>query len=197
MDPRKAAMTVGIFLTAICAAVFFDAQPALAFLAAGVAMAAFRLIPGRETYRSIDWSIIVLLAAMIPVGQSFETSGAAAIVARAAGDILSGAPLILCLAAVCAMTLVLTIMLNNVATALIMGPLAIQLAGLLHVNPDALLLVVLIGTSSDFLTPIGHQNNLLVMGPGGYRFSDYSRAGALLSILVIATSAVVLGMIYG
>ncbi|MBP2161322.1 MULTISPECIES: SLC13 family permease [Asticcacaulis] len=197
MDGRKAAMTVGIFLIAIGAAVFFDAQPALAFLAAGVAMAALRLIPGRETYRSIDWSIIVLLAAMIPVGQSFETSGAAGIVAQAAGNVLAGTPLIVCLAAVCAMTLVLTIMLNNVATALIMGPLAIQLAGLLNVSPDAVLLAVLIGTSSDFLTPIGHQNNLLVMGPGGYKFSDYSRAGALLSLIVVATSATVLSLIYG
>lgn len=197
MDGRKAALTVGIFLTAIAGAVFFNVQPALAFLAAGVAMAALRLIPGRETYRSIDWSIIVLLAAMIPVGASFETSGAAAIVAGAAGTVLAGVPLIVCLAAVCTMTLVLTIMLNNVATALIMGPLAIQLAGLLQVSPDALLLAVLIGTSSDFLTPIGHQNNLLVMGPGGYKFSDYSRAGVLLSAIVIATSATVLSLIYG
>ena len=97
----------------------------------------------------------------------------------------------------CALTLCLTILLNNVATAVIMGPLAIQLAQLLHVEPDAMLLAVLVGTSCDFLTPIGHQNNLLIMGPGGYRFSDYSRVGALMSLLVIATTAVVLSLQYG
>lgn len=194
---RAAIQTVGIFVLAIAVTVLFDVSPALTFLAAAAAMAALRLIPAPEIYKSIDWSVIVLLAAMIPVGQSFESSGAAKMVADALAGGLQGAPLILCIAAVCGLTLFLTILLNNVATALIMGPLAIQLAQILHVSPDALLLAVLVGTSSDFLTPIGHQNNLLVMAPGGYRFTDYARAGALLAVLVVATTAFVLSTLFG
>ncbi|MDI7773910.1 SLC13 family permease [Asticcacaulis sp. EMRT-3] len=197
MEWRGALTALGIFVAAILATVVFNILPALSFLAAAALMAGLGLIKPRETYKAVDWSIIILLAAMIPVGASFETSGAAHIVAEVAARLLTSAPLPLCLACVCTMTLLLSIMLNNVATALIMGPLAIQLAGLLHVAPDALLLAVLIGTSSDFLTPIGHQNNLLVMGPGGYRFADYSRVGALLSMIVVATSACVLSLIYG
>jgi di/tricarboxylate transporter len=92
-------------------------------------------------------------------------------------------------------TLLLSIFLNNVATAIIMGPMAIEVARLLGVNPDAALLAVLIGASSDFLTPIGHQNNLLVMGPGGYRFTDYARMGALLVVIVVSVAATVLSAI--
>ncbi|HKU04749.1 MAG TPA: SLC13 family permease [Bradyrhizobium sp.] len=106
-----------------------------------------------EIYRSIDWSIVVLLAAMIPVGQSFETSGTAAIVAEALGHVLAGAPPVGALAALCALTLLLSIFLNNVATAIIMGPLALDAAALIGLGPDAALLAVLIGASSDFLTP--------------------------------------------
>jgi di/tricarboxylate transporter len=88
--------------------------------------------------------------------------------------------------------LLLSIFLNNVATAIIMGPLALDAAALIGLAPDTALLAVLIGASSDFLTPIGHQNNLLVMGPGGYRFTDYARAGALLSALVVGVAAIFL-----
>lgn len=193
----RAAVTVGIFLAAIVAIVLADVPPALAFLVAAVALAAGRLIAPDEAYRSIDWSIIVLLAAMIPVGQSFEDSGAAAIASQVLGDALVGMPLFVVLASICGLTLLLSIFLNNVATAIIMGPLAIDTAGLIGVSPDAALLAVLIGASSDFLTPIGHQNNLLVMGPGGYRFTDYARAGGLLVLLVVVTAAAVLSYLYG
>ncbi len=95
------------------------------------------------------------------------------------------------------MPLLLPIFLNNVATAIIMGPLAIDAAHLLGVSPDAALLAVLIGASADFLVPIGHQNKLLVMGPGGYRFTDYARMGGLLVILVVITAATTLSIGYG
>lgn len=181
-----------IFATAIASIVITGLSPAIAFLTAAALLAASRLLPAEEVYRSIDWSVVILLAAMIPVGQSFETSGAAAIAAQWLGETLAGLPLMIVLAALCSVTLVLSIFLNNVATAVIMGPLAIEAARLLGINPDAALLAVLIGASSDFLTPIGHQNNLLVMGPGGYRFTDYARMGGLLVILVVATAAAVL-----
>jgi di/tricarboxylate transporter len=173
------------------------ASPAIAFLAGAIAVAALRLIPADEIYQSIDWSVVVLLAAMIPVGQAFQASGAADIVAHWLADALSGAPLFWTLSLLCAATLLLSIFLNNVATAIVMGPIAIQLATLLGVSPDAALLAVLVGASSDFLTPIGHQNNMLVMGPGGYRFTDYARAGALLALLTVATAAGALAFAYG
>lgn len=196
MAPRRAALTGTVFLATVLAIVLGGLSPALAFLAAAIVLAAARLIPADDVYRSIDWSVIVLLAAMIPVGQSFETSGAAAIAASALSGVLAGAPLFVVLAAFCMMTLLLSIFLNNVATAIIMGPLVLDTAVLLGVPPDAALLSVLIGASSDFLTPIGHQNNLLVMGPGGYRFTDYAKMGAPLVLGVVLTSAAVLTFRY-
>ena len=195
--PGRALAILGIFALSIGAIVIGGLSPAVAFLGAATLLAGLRLLPSEEIYRSIDWTVIVLLAAMIPVGQSFDDSGAAAIAAQWLGNALRDLPLVGVLAALCAVTLLLSIFLNNVATAVIMGPLAIDVARLLGVDADAALLAVLIGASSDFLTPIGHQNNLLVMGPGGYRFTDYARMGALLVVLVVATAAAVLGMLYG
>lgn len=192
----QALAILSIFAAAIGSIVALGLSPALAFTGAAVLIAAGRLLPAEEVYRSIDWSVIVLLATMIPVGQSFEHSGAAAIAAQWLGQVLGGIPLIGVLAALCSVTLLLSIFLNNVATAIIMGPLAIDAANLLHVSPDAALLAVLIGASSDFLTPIGHQNNLLVMGPGGYRFSDYARMGAPLVALVVGGAALTLSLLY-
>ena len=189
---RQAAPILMIFIAAIVSIVGFGSPPALAFLAAAVALVATRLMGADEVYQAIDWSVIVLLAAMIPVGHSFETSGAAAIAAEWLGATLAGLPPVVVIAALCSMTLLLSIFLNNVATAIIMGPLAIDAARVLGIGPDAALLAVLIGTSADFLTPIGHQNNLLVMGPGGYRFTDYARMGAVLVVLVVGTAAMVL-----
>ena len=196
VNRARAAAIVAIFVAAIVAIVAFRLSPALAFVGAAALLAATRLIPADEVYRSIDWSVLVLLAAMIPVGQSFEDSGAAAIAAQWLSGALAGQTLFVVLAALCSVTLLLSIFLNNVATAIIMGPMAIEVARLLGVSPDAALLAVLIGVSSDFLTPIGHQNNLLVMGPGGYRFTDYARMGGLLVVIVVLITAAVLSAIY-
>ncbi|MBC7167242.1 SLC13 family permease [Phenylobacterium sp.] len=197
VQPRRAALALAIYAAAVIAAVGFGLPTALTFAAAAAGLAALRFLPSGEIYSSIDWPAIVLLGAMIPVGQSFETSGAAAIVADWLGVALGDSALWVAAAATTAATLLLSIFLNNVATAVIMGPVAIAVANQLGVSPDALLLAVLIGASSDFLTPIGHQNNLLVMGPGGYKFADYGRVGAFLSILVVATSAAVISAVFG
>lgn len=194
VNRRRAIAIVAIFAAAIIGIVVFRLSPALAFVGAAALLAGARLIPPEEAYRSIDWSVLVLLAAMIPVGQSFEDSGAAAIAAQWLGTMLAAQPLFIVLAALCSVTLLLSIFLNNVATAIIMGPMAIEVARLLGISADAALLAVLIGASSDFLTPIGHQNNLLVMGPGGYRFTDYARMGALLVVIVVAVAASVLSI---
>ena len=101
------------------------------------------------------------------------------------------------LAAICAVTMLLSIFLNNVATALVMAQVGIEAATGLGIHPDAALIAVLIGASSDFLTPIGHQNNMLVMRPGGYRFGDYPKVGAPLSVLVVLLTGFMLSRIYG
>ena len=196
IDVRAAVAATAIFVGAILVTILGSVPPAISFLGAAALIAGLRLIATSEIYSSVDWSVIVLLAAMIPVGASFETSGAAGMVAQWLGNTLTGAPLVIALATICTATLILSVFLNNVATSIIMGPLAIKVAIVLGIAPDAMLLAVLIGASSDFLTPIGHQNNLLVMGPGGYRFTDYARAGALLSVLVVSVASIVLATLY-
>ncbi|MDE2436349.1 MAG: SLC13/DASS family transporter [Sphingomonadales bacterium] len=186
-----------VFLAAIVAIVAFSIPAWLAFFVAAAIYAATGLIPSKEIYSSIDWSVIVLLAAMIPVGSSFESSGASDYVANWLGSTLAGQSLFVTIAAMCLVTMLLSIFLNNVATALVMAPLGVEVAKLLHAPPDALLLAVLIGASSDFLTPIGHQNNLLVMAPGGYRFSDYSRMGAMMTVIVVLGTATYLSHVFG
>ena len=194
---RKAAISLGIFACAIAVVLIFHIPPAVSFLAAAALITALRVITADEAYGAVNWSIIVLLAAMIPVGASFESSGAAALVAQSVGGLLHGVPLFIAVAVICALTLCLSILIHNAPSAIIMGPLAIQVAELLHVPPDALLLAVLVGASCDFITPIGHENNLIIMEPGGYRFWDYSRLGAGMSALVILTAATVLSVQYG
>lgn len=194
---RQATATLVIFLLTIAAIVGAGVSPAVAFLTAAVAMIAGRLVPATDVYKSIDWSIVVLLAAMIPVGQSFASSGAAAITATWLGEQMDGLPMFAILAIVCTVTMMLSVFLNNVTTALVIGPLAVKATSALGVPVDAVLLSVLIGASSDFLTPIGQQSTLLVMGPGGYKFSDYSRMGIFMVILVVLTSASVLTLAYG
>ena len=145
VDRRWALVILLVFLWAIVAIVLGHVSPALAFLAAATALAATRLIAAFEIYRLIDWSVIILLAAMIPVGQSFKTSGAAATAARLLAELLAGMPLRVVLMAICVVTILLSIFLNNIATSIIMRPLAIDAAGLLGVSLDAALLAVMIG----------------------------------------------------
>ena len=174
-----------------------DLDAAIAFFAAAAILAATRLIPTSEVYRSIDWPVVIMLAAMIPVGQSLESTGAVNILSEWLSAQLGNASVFATFAAIGAATLLLSALLNNVATAIIMGPLAIQMSEYMDFSPDAGLIMVLIGASSDFLTPIGHQNNLLVMGPGGYRFSDYARMGVGVSVIVIGVAAWLLSRGFG
>ncbi|MGB7404494.1 MAG: SLC13 family permease, partial [Pacificimonas sp.] len=194
VDPKRATAILGIFIAAIITTVAFDVKPAIAFIAAAAAMPAFKLLPPTEIYRSVDWPVVVLLAAMIPVGQSFETTGAAAEVSAWLSATLEGAPVWAVLFTLGAITLLLSAILNNVATAIIMGPLAFQIAEIRNFDSDAALLMIVVGASAAFLTPIGHQNNLLVMRPGGYLFSDFARMGAPLSLIVLTVATIYLAL---
>lgn len=146
------------------------------------------VISVREAYEAVDWPIIILLGAMIPVGMAFESSGAAANLANALVGMETLRNPVLMLIVLLVATMCLSDVLNNAAAAIIMCPVAIQLAKVLEVSPDAFLMATAIGASCAFLTPIGHQSNTLVLGPGGYRFGDYFRMGFLLELLVAGAS---------
>ncbi|MGE3251186.1 MAG: SLC13 family permease [Hyphomonadaceae bacterium] len=197
IDAPRAAIAIAIYAAAVAASVALGIPTVFSFAAAAALVAALGFLPAKEIYSSVDWSIIVLIGAMIPVGQSFQTSGAALFFAQQLADVLGQAPLFWAAAAIATATMLVSIFLNNVATAIIMGQIALSVSYAIGAPPDALLIAVLIGASSDFLTPIGHQNNLLVMGPGGYRFADYARVGAPLSIIVIFVAAYMIAMRYG
>lgn len=192
LQPRRAALSGAVFAAAIAAAALALAPPQLAFTLGVLALVFTRSLRPHEVYEAIDWPVIVLLAAMIPLGQALLDTGtagvAAAAVLSAAGHLGPAALVALVLAA----TMLVTPILNNPATVTVMAPVALDLAARLGVAPDAFLVAVAVGASCDFLTPFGHHNNALVMGPGGYRFGDYARVGAGLEALVIAAATVLI-----
>ena len=194
---RPAALVVGIYALAVLMSAVFGIEITASFIAAALAICLLRLIPAEEAYRAIDIPVLILLAGMIPVGRAFDEAGGSDAIAAALGWLLSGAPLFVMLAVIVAVTMLLTVFLNNVATALVMAQVGVGAATTLGINPDAALLAVLVGSSCDFLTPIGHQNNLLVMRPGNYRFSDYPKVGLPLSVLAVLITAFVLSRTYG
>ncbi|RYE46450.1 MAG: hypothetical protein EOP21_06275 [Hyphomicrobiales bacterium] len=157
----------------------------IAFFGAAVLIVVTGAIPLRDVYSQIDGPILIMLAALIPVSDSLRETGATDLIAKLLSDISSGLPPVAALAIIMTAAMAVTPFLNNAATVLVMAPIAATFAGDLGLRPDAFLMAVAIGAGCDFLTPIGHQCNTLVMGPGGYRFGDYSRLGLPLSLLVL------------
>ncbi|MBO6560572.1 MAG: SLC13 family permease [Nisaea sp.] len=185
-----------VFLSAIVAA-SAGIVPAAVCLVTGLAvMVLLDMIPMSEVYEAIDWQVVILLGAMIPVGSAMHETGAAGLIAGVVADAASGYSLYLVLALLIMLTMFLTDMMNNAATALVMAPVALGVAERLSVSPDPFLMAVAIGASSAFLTPIGHQNNLLVMGPAGYRFSDYWRVGLPLDLIILAVAVPLLPIVW-
>jgi len=186
--PRRIIMAGAIFVGGVAAAALGALPIQVALIAAALAMVLADLIPVRELYDSVDWSVIVLLGAMIPVGRALETTGAAGTIGHLLVELTGNMPPGVSLGALMLATMWVSDVINNAATAIIMAPVAIALAGELAVSPDPFLMAVAVGASCAFLTPIGHQSNTLVMGPGGYRFGDYWRMGLPLDILVVLTA---------
>ena len=181
---RRLVAATGIFLAALAAIATGVLQIQIAFCVAIILMMLLGLISTREVYASVDWPIIVLLGAMIPVGRALETTGAASLIAQQlvhAGSYMSPAGV---LAVVLIGTMFLSDLVNNAAAAVLMAPIAISVADGLSASPDPFLMAVAIGASCAFLTPIGHQSSALVMGPGGYHFGDYWKVGLPLEILI-------------
>jgi di/tricarboxylate transporter len=154
------------------------------FAAAGIVMATGAL-PLREAYDAVEWPILIMLGALIPVSDSLRTTGASDLIATRLADIAATLPPWGAVALILVAAMAVTPFLNNAATVLVMAPIAAVFAHDLGYRPEAFLIATAIGAGCDFLTPIGHQCNTLVLGPGGYRFSDYARLGAPLSLLVV------------
>ena len=158
----------------------------MAFVGAALAYVFIGILPTRDVYREIDWPVIVLLAAMMPVSEALRTTGCAELIASNMAEAAGAYPGWVALAVIMALTMCLSDVINNAATALIMAPIAVGIAQTMGYAPDPFLMAVAVGASCAFLTPIGHQCNALILGPGGYRFGDYWRMGLPLEILIVA-----------
>lgn len=181
-------VTMAIFAVAILLGSTELLDLAVALGGACVLMVALNIVPAREVYTSIEWPVIVLLGSLIPIGQALETSGSTGLIADGILSLSYDAPAAVILTVLMVVTMTISSVLNNTATAIIAAPLAVILAERLQVNPDAFLMAVAVSASCAFVTPIGHKNNTLIMGPGGYRFGDYWRLGLPLTILILIVS---------
>ena len=194
--PQQAWLAVSIFFLSIVSAIVGWIPLSIALVVAALLMVLLHMIPPKEVYDSVDWPVVVLLGAMIPIGRAIEESGATGVLAGILIDLTLGASPAIMLGLLMVLTMTLSDVMNNAATAVVMAPLGAALAQNLGVHPDPFLMVVAVGASCAFLTPIGHQNNLLVMGPGGYRFGDYWRMGLPLEILIIVISIPIILMVW-
>ena len=158
---------------------------AVAITAAVVIYALLDYVSVRAMYETVDWSVLVLLGAMLPVGDALQTTGGTDRLASGLLYLTSALPVTVLLGVVLVVTMTLSDMINNAATAVVMAPLSVTIADKLGVNSDPFLMAVAVGASCAFLTPIGHQCNTLVLGPGGYRFGDYWRVGLPLEIIIV------------
>jgi len=177
-------MVLGIFATAVLAAALGVLPLTISFGLGVVAIVVTGVVPLRQVYDAIDWPVIVLLGALIPVGGAMQTTGATELIAGGILVVAEGLPAWLVLALILVVTMTLSDVLNNAATTVVMAPIAIAIAQGLGYASDPFLMAVAVGASCAFLTPIGHQNNALVMGPGGYKFGDYWRVGLPLEIII-------------
>ena len=187
-NPRKAWTAAAIMLLSVAATATGLLPAAIAFALGVLASMVLRTLPLRAVYDAVDWPVVVLLAALIPVAAVMESTGTADLIARALLDgVAQGSP-VGALVLVLVVTMFLSDLINNAATAAVMCPIAIGAAAVLGVSADAFLMAVAIGASCAFLTPIGHQNNTLILGPGGFRFGDFWRLGILVEVIVVAIS---------
>jgi len=185
---HKVWLAVGIFAAAIVLAGSGLIYLPVALGCVVALMALTNIVPLREIYDSIEWPVIVLLGSMIPIGGALEATGGTQLIATGLVDVASGFSPVVVLTLLIIVTMTLSDVMNNTATAVIAAPVAVEIASQLEVNPDPFLMGVAVAASCAFLTPIGHKNNTLIMGPGGYRFGDYWRMGLPLEILVVVVS---------
>ncbi|MBL6077864.1 SLC13 family permease [Belnapia sp. T18] len=186
-----------IILTLAMAAVALNLVPvAVAFFAASVLLLVIRALTPQEAYNAVEWPVIVLLGALIPVSEAVRSTGGTELIAGWLSGAVEHLPPMGALALIMMAAMAVTPFLNNAATVLMLGPIAGSLAQRLGMSPDAFLMAVALGAACDFLTPIGHQCNTLVMGPGGYRFGDYWRLGLPLSLIVVLVGVPMIALVW-
>ena len=185
---KKAWQAITLFAMAIILSSMGYVYLPIALSTVIVLYLALGIIPVRGVYKSISWPVIILLGSMIPIGNALNDTGGAATIASAIMTWTDGYSPTIILTIILIVTMTLSDVLNNVATVLIAAPISVDIAQRLSVNPDAFLMAVAVGASCAFLTPIGHQNNSLILGPGGYKLSDYWRLGLPLEIIVAIVS---------
>jgi di/tricarboxylate transporter len=193
---RRAIAPSLILAAAMLAIAFHLAPVAIAFFGAAVAMVGFGGLRMRDAYAALDGPVLVLIGALIPVGEAVHATGGADLVAGWLAHLFGAIPPIVAMGLMMALAMISAPFMHNAPTVLVFGPIAAGLAQRLHLNPDPFLMSVATGAACDFLTPIGHQCNTLVMAPGGYRFSDYPRLGAPLSLLVLVVGPALIALVW-
>lgn len=192
----KAWLAVGIFGAAILAASIGLVYLPIALGCATALYVFLNIVPIRDVYTSIEWPVIVLLGSMIPIGGALQSTGGTSLIAGGIVDLSAGLSPLVVLTLLIIVTMTLSDVMNNTATAVIAAPIAVEIAHRLNVSPDPFLMGVAVAASCAFLTPIGHKNNTLIMGPGGYRFGDYWRMGLPLEILIVVVSVPMIALVW-
>jgi di/tricarboxylate transporter len=193
---RRRWLPILILALAMAAVAIKLAPVAVAFFGAALALLLTKSLSLRDAYESVEWPILILLGALIPVSEAVRTTGATDLIAGWLSVAANALPPLGALGLILVVAMAVTPFLNNAATVLVMAPVAASLAQKLGLRPDPFLMAVAVGAACDFLTPFGHQCNTLVMGPGGYRFSDYCKLGLPLSILVVAAGIPLIAMVW-
>jgi di/tricarboxylate transporter len=178
-------LSTGIFGAAIAAAAFGFVTVPIAFMAAVLLLVLTDTISLAEMYDAIEWPVILLLGTLIPIGEALQQTGGTELIATGLVGVAGDVPMWAIIAMVLAVSMWLSDFVHNTPTAILMAPIAMGIASGLNANPDAFLMAVAIGAASPYLTPIGHQSNTLVMGPGGYKFQDYTRVGLPLQAIIL------------
>lgn len=193
---KKAPLAVGIIGFLLFLATFAKVGIAVAMVSAALLMVLTRCLTMDEAYQSIEWRSVFLIAAMLPLGTAMESTGTAAYLAQGVVETLGGIGPIAVLAGLYVLSALLTQPMSNAATTLLIAPIAIDVAVALGADPHPFVLTVVIACSTAFLTPVGHQSNVLVFGPGGYRFFDFTRVGAPLSLAIMVVTLLTLPLIW-
>ncbi len=194
--PRRVGLALGIFVVAIGLGVAEILPLTIAFTLAILVYLLLKILSPQQLYTPVDWPVIVLLMAMIPVGKALEQTGLTQVLAEQILSLTASYPLYLTLGLTLVVTMFLSDVINNAATAVVMAPISIDIAAGLGVSADPFLMAVAVGASCAFLTPIGHQSNTLVMGPGGYKFSDYWRVGLPLEVMIVLAAVPMILMVW-
>jgi di/tricarboxylate transporter len=197
LGKRRPLVWPALILAAAMVCIGFGLIPvAIAFTAAALMMVISRSINMREAYAALDGTVLVLIAALVPVSEALQKTGGADLIAGGLSSLLLHAAPLVVLGLMMLAAMICAPFMHNAPTVLILGPVAIGVAQRLHLSPDALLMGVATGAACDFLTPVGHQCNTLVLGPGGYKFSDYPRLGAPLSVAVILAGTALIALVW-